>query len=125
MGLSRFMSGKTAVDAPAGEKGATVPADSNEAAREGNTFVEDVDGAKGGTGAGNFLKGDYERQLSLFDKKAALINQYVHARELLVRTRVLMSSEMDKFGMGRYQICIWFLTGVSRSDRLGTSLIPS
>ena len=25
----------------------------------------------------------------------------------------LTSSEMDKFGLGRYQICIWFLCGVS------------
>ena len=119
------MSGKTAVDAPEGEKGATVPADSNEAAREGNTFVEDVDGVKGGTGAGNFLKGDYERQLSLFDKKAALINQYVDTGEQTMRSRVLISSEMDKFGMGRYQICIWFLTGVSILFRPVRAFCPS
>jgi hypothetical protein len=80
MPLSRYFSNKTAVDAHGPGAGVDeknnnhIPADSNEAAREGNTYVEDIDGVKGGRGAGNFLKGDYERQLSLFDKKATLIN---------------------------------------------------
>lgn len=38
------------------------------------------------------IKGVAATPLTNFEKKAALINV-----------------EMDKFGMGRYQICIWFL----------------
>jgi len=40
------------------------------------------------------LKGTAAKPLTTFEKKAALIN-----------------AEMDKFGFGRYQICIWFLCG--------------
>lgn len=40
------------------------------------------------------LKGTAANPLNIFEKKAALINV-----------------EIDKFGMGRYQICIWFLCG--------------
>ncbi|KAI4961731.1 hypothetical protein J4E86_000760 [Alternaria arbusti] len=40
------------------------------------------------------LKGTAANPLNTFEKKAALINV-----------------ELDKFGMGRYQICIWFLCG--------------
>jgi hypothetical protein len=40
------------------------------------------------------LKGTAAKPLNTFEKKAALIN-----------------AEIDKFGMGRYQICIWFLCG--------------
>jgi hypothetical protein len=40
------------------------------------------------------LKGTAANPLNVFEKKAALINV-----------------EIDKFGMGRYQICIWFLCG--------------
>jgi MFS family permease len=43
---------------------------------------------------GSILKGTAARPLTLFEKKAALIN-----------------GEMDKFGLGRYQWCIWFLCG--------------
>lgn len=43
---------------------------------------------------GNVLKGTAAKPLTTFEKKAALIN-----------------AEMDKFGLGRYQICIWFLCG--------------
>ena len=79
MGFPKFSgrSEKTGAFGAEAEKRDTIPADSNEAAREGTVFVNDVDGQKGGTGAGNFLKGDYERELSLFDKKASLINAYV------------------------------------------------
>jgi hypothetical protein len=40
------------------------------------------------------LRGTAAVPLNTFEKKAALINV-----------------ELDKFGMGRYQICIWFLCG--------------
>lgn len=40
------------------------------------------------------LKGKAGNPLTPFEKKAALIN-----------------AELDKFGLGRYQICIWFLCG--------------
>jgi len=40
------------------------------------------------------LKGTATKPLNVFEKKAALINV-----------------ELDNFGMGRYQICIWFLCG--------------
>ena len=40
------------------------------------------------------LKGTAANPMNVFEKKAALINV-----------------EIDKFGMGRYQICIWFLCG--------------
>jgi hypothetical protein len=40
------------------------------------------------------LKGTAAHPLTTFEKKAALINV-----------------EIDKFGMGKYQICIWFLCG--------------
>lgn len=40
------------------------------------------------------LKGTAARPLNTFEKKAALINH-----------------EIDQFGLGRYQICIWFLCG--------------
>jgi hypothetical protein len=40
------------------------------------------------------LKGTAAHPLNTFEKKAALINV-----------------ELDKFGLGRYQICIWFLCG--------------
>jgi len=43
---------------------------------------------------GDILKGTAAAPLSRFEKKAALIN-----------------AELDNFGMGRYQWCIWFLTG--------------
>ena len=40
------------------------------------------------------IKGTAATPLNTFEKKAALIN-----------------GELDKFGLGRYQICIWFLCG--------------
>lgn len=40
------------------------------------------------------LKGTAASPLNTFEKKAALINL-----------------ELDKFGLGRYQLCIWFLCG--------------
>jgi len=43
---------------------------------------------------GAILKGTAGRSLTTFEKKAALIN-----------------AELDNFGMGRYQWCIWFLCG--------------
>ena len=43
---------------------------------------------------GAILRGTAANPLTTFEKKAALINV-----------------EIDKFGMGRYQICIWFLCG--------------
>ncbi|KAI4760835.1 MFS general substrate transporter [Aureobasidium sp. EXF-3400] len=47
-----------------------------------------------GLSIGNILKGQSAHSLTPFEKKAALIN-----------------AELDKFGMGRYQWCIWFLCG--------------
>ncbi|KAF2030666.1 sugar transporter-like protein [Setomelanomma holmii] len=43
---------------------------------------------------GAIIKGTAAHPLNTFEKKAALINL-----------------EIDKFGLGRYQICIWFLCG--------------
>lgn len=43
---------------------------------------------------GAIIKGTAAKPLTTFEKKAALIN-----------------AELDKFGLGRYQICIWFLCG--------------
>jgi hypothetical protein len=43
---------------------------------------------------GTIIKGTTAKPLTTFEKKAALIN-----------------AEIDKFGMGRYQLCIWFLCG--------------
>lgn len=43
---------------------------------------------------GAILRGTAAKPLNTFEKKAALINV-----------------ELDKFGLGRYQICIWFLCG--------------
>lgn len=43
---------------------------------------------------GSILKGTAAKPLTTFEKKAAFIN-----------------AELDKFGMGRYQWCIWFLCG--------------
>lgn len=47
-----------------------------------------------GLSMGNVFKGNAAHSLTTFEKKAALIN-----------------AELDKFGMGRYQWCIWFLCG--------------
>ncbi|KAG9959781.1 sugar transporter-like protein, partial [Aureobasidium melanogenum] len=47
-----------------------------------------------GLSVGNILKGHSAHNLTPFEKKAALMN-----------------AELDKFGMGRYQWCIWFLCG--------------
>lgn len=43
---------------------------------------------------GAIIKGSAVSPLTAFEKKAALVN-----------------AELDKFGFGRYQICIWFLCG--------------
>lgn len=43
---------------------------------------------------GSILRGTAAKPLTNFEKKAALIN-----------------AELDKFGFGKYQICIWFLCG--------------
>jgi hypothetical protein len=43
---------------------------------------------------GTIIKGTTLQPLTTFEKKAALIN-----------------AEIDKFGLGRYQLCIWFLCG--------------
>ncbi|KAH6644117.1 sugar transporter-like protein [Boeremia exigua] len=43
---------------------------------------------------GAILRGTAAKPMNTFEKKAALINV-----------------ELDKFGLGRYQICIWFLCG--------------
>lgn len=43
---------------------------------------------------GAVIKGTASRPLTTFEKKAGLINY-----------------ELDKFGLGRYQLCIWFLCG--------------
>ncbi len=43
---------------------------------------------------GSVLRGTAASPLTPFEKKAAMIN-----------------AELDKFGLGRYQICIWFLCG--------------
>ena len=43
---------------------------------------------------GAILKGTAITPMTTFEKKAALVN-----------------AELDKFGMGRYQTCIWFLCG--------------
>lgn len=43
---------------------------------------------------GAIIKGTATKPLTTFEKKAALIN-----------------AELDKFGLGKYQICIWFLCG--------------
>ncbi|KAL7419004.1 hypothetical protein Q5752_006689 [Cryptotrichosporon argae] len=43
---------------------------------------------------GDILRGSAHSALTPFERKAALINE-----------------EIDKFGFGRYQICIWFLCG--------------
>lgn len=43
---------------------------------------------------GQILKGSAATPLTTFEKKAALVNV-----------------ELDKFGLGRYQLCIWFLCG--------------
>lgn len=43
---------------------------------------------------GSIIKGTAATPMTIFEKKAALIN-----------------AELDKFGMGRYQTCIWFLCG--------------
>jgi hypothetical protein len=43
---------------------------------------------------GAILRGTAAHPLTTFEKKAALIN-----------------AEIDKFGLGKYQICIWFLCG--------------
>jgi Sugar (and other) transporter len=43
---------------------------------------------------GAILRGTAAKPMTTFEKKAALIN-----------------AELDKFGLGKYQICIWFLCG--------------
>lgn len=43
---------------------------------------------------GAIFRGTATKPLTTFEKKAALVN-----------------AEMDKFGLGKYQICIWFLCG--------------
>lgn len=43
---------------------------------------------------GAILRGTATKPMNTFEKKAALIN-----------------AELDKFGLGKYQICIWFLCG--------------
>ena len=43
---------------------------------------------------GSILRGTAAKPLNAFEKKAALIN-----------------AELDRFGLGRYQICVWFLCG--------------
>ena len=42
----------------------------------------------------SIIKGTASKPMTVFERKAALVN-----------------AEMDKFGMGRYQWCIWFLCG--------------
>ncbi|CAI6333978.1 unnamed protein product [Periconia digitata] len=47
-----------------------------------------------GVTLGTILRGTAEKPLTTFEKKAALVNH-----------------ELDQFGMGKYQICVWFLCG--------------
>jgi hypothetical protein len=57
------------------EKVKDTPRQAGEAeANQNAVYVADTDGESTG-GAGTFFKGGTQRQLSLFDKKAALINQ--------------------------------------------------
>lgn len=66
-----------------------------------NKRVNDLTGHNGSeTGStvdisfNSIIKGTAHQPLTVFERKAALIN-----------------AEMDKFGMGKYQWCIWFLCG--------------
>ena len=58
------------------------------------------------------LSGTAKMPMTVFERKAALINQCVDP--LCSRSdsaKVLTRSEFDVMGMGRYQILIWFLCG--------------
>jgi len=57
---------------------------------------------------GAILRGTAANPLTNFEKKAAFIN-----------------AELDKFGMGRYQWCIWFLCGFGYFLDLGKESIWS
>lgn len=54
------------------------------------------------------LRGTAEYELNVFERKAELINMYAsNFREIPTNA----TSELDKFGFGRYQQCIWLLCG--------------
>lgn len=83
---------KTAVDGPAGDekKLQAIRSLENDEVPHSNTAIA----PEASLSIGNILKGTAAHSLTPFEKKAALIN-----------------AELDKFGMGRYQWCIWFLCG--------------
>jgi hypothetical protein len=60
---------------------------------------------------GAILRGTAANPLTNFEKKAALINACVVRSPARIVMLMGVCSELDKFGFGRYQICIWFLTG--------------
>ena len=62
------------------------------------------------------FKGTAANPLTTFERKAALINVLVlrllsRGRVIIIDELIVGLSELDKFGMGKYQICIWFLCG--------------
>jgi hypothetical protein len=61
---------------------------------------------------GNILRGTAAKRLTTFERKAALINACVACAAPALALRADEAcSEMDKFGFGRYQICVWLLCG--------------
>ncbi|ORY26803.1 sugar transporter-like protein [Naematelia encephala] len=81
----------------ADERSPTIPTDEEKAADvQNNPILQSEVGIASANDLtfGTILKGTAANPLTTFERKAALIN-----------------AELDNFGMGRYQICIWFLTG--------------
>lgn len=58
----------------------------------------------------SIIKGTAAAPMTPFEKKAALVNAYVTCSSNRLRC-MLIRSELDKFGFGRYQQYIWLLCG--------------
>lgn len=61
---------------------------------------------------GDVISGTAVQELTPFERKAALINALVLSTPVLqIRGDTDRTSEIDKFGFGKYQKCIWLLCG--------------
>lgn len=73
----------------------------------------DASSSEGLVSLGDIIEGTATHQATIFERKAALVNAYVF-RSQAARSWVLNTykcREIDKFGFGRYQQCIWVLCG--------------
>ncbi len=79
------------------------------------TMSEKIERPSAGGILQDALQGTVDHELTYFEQKAALINEYgcpiVDELKVPMLTVLFPLSELDKFGFGKYQKCIWLLCG--------------